>query len=290
MSNWLGGRCAISGSLLVAGAMAFASLASPILPENTSAWTNTPRNDGVVSDDYSRSLRSGKRSTATDQPALPAASIHDDIRVDRDIPGRPEFAPEMNLRGPGESADLPGIDDGAFIQSSLLRNELLRGFGGTQGARPGAPGSGLNGWNRGSSAPDMLGEAVDNALRMARDAIFDGNDTASFSVFGIELSVTHRGDRPVVSINGDDVLGANPYFAESNEAWQEAAASTAGYSGITVGSSPGLAAGQYSADGPDRKVSMADIYTFLTNPMMILGTLVALGIWLLLSVLDHSRS
>ncbi len=290
MSSQLGARCAICGSLLVAGTMAFASLASPILPEYTPASPYTARDEGMVSDGYSRSLRSEKSSTATDRPALPAGSIHDEIRADRDIPGRPESALETNLRGPGESIDLPGIDDGTLGQSSLLRNELLRGFGSANGPRPGPTGSGHSGWNRSGPAPDIFGEAVDNALRMARDAIFDGNDTANFSVAGFEVSVTLRGDRRAVSINGDDVLGANPYVAQSEEAWRDSAAAAASRSEMTAGPSPELAAGQYFAGGPDGKVSLADIYTFVTNPMTILGALAALSIWLLLSVADRTRS
>ena len=103
---------------------------------------------------------------------------------------------EVRRTGPGFAPNLFGIDDGFLTNGSLLHSELRE--------RILAP-------NRAGSAggPDLFRETLDNALRTTRDAFFDSADTASFSLAGVELSVTVRGDRRGLSVAGVELLGAS---------------------------------------------------------------------------------
>ena len=182
---------------------------------------------------------------------------------------------EVRRTGPGFAPNLFGIDDGFLTNGSLLHSELRE--------RILAP-------NRAGSAggPDLFRETLDNALRTTRDAFFDSADTASFSLAGVELSVTVRGDRRGLSVAGVELLGASPENGTWQVPWETTTAPA-----IPGAPREGIAVGQrYAGEGegrPEGRTILQEVKKFVSNPMTIVGVIALAGVWLLLVAAERGR-
>lgn len=241
MGKQEGVRCATTGLLLAAGAMAVASWASPISPGPPASLRDVPHLESGAPNDSDNRLA----------PVLDAAR-------------------EVRRAGPGISPALLGIDEGFLEQGNLLHIELREQLPLWSG-RPG-PNRNFDG----GGGSDIFREALSSALRATRDAVFDGGDTANFSLAGIDLSVTLRGDRRGIFVNGYEVAGTDQYAAP------EARASRAEERTISHASQE-IAVRQYRTDQVSDKITLSDIRKFASDPMTIVGVLAVLGIWVVVA-------
>jgi hypothetical protein len=141
---------------------------------------------------------------------------------------------------------------------------------------------------RAGSGPDPFSEIMDNALRTTREAFFDSADTASFSVAGVELSVTVRGDRRRLSVAGLELLGARP----ENGPWQVPVETTSAPT-LPGALREGIALGRrYAGEGESRTEGtsiLLEVKKFVSNPMTIVGVIALAGVWLLLLAAERGR-
>jgi hypothetical protein len=185
-----------------------------------------------------------------------------------------EAAQEVRRDGAAVSPAVLGFDDGFLNQGSLLHNLLLRDQADLRtswATRPG-PVKSLDG------GTDLFRDAVDSALRATRDAFFDGGDTANFSLGGVDVSVTLRGDRRMVSVNGYDILGTSQYIVQGSDVVLPE---------VTTGSrtvnSREMAVAQDDS-GHDGKITLADVRRFVFHPRTIVAMLAFLGFSLVLAM------
>jgi hypothetical protein len=237
MDKGWGVQCANTGLLLAAGAMAFGSWASPIIPERASSWRDALRLESTAANDFDKRLTPVSEATQ-----------------------------EVRRTGPGISPSLLGIDEDVLNQGSLLHSEL-RDQGSGQILWAGRPGSARN---LDSGTPDMFKDVMNSALKATRDALFEGSDTAYFSLGGVDLSVTLRGNRRAVYINGYDVLE------------QEATVSKAAETPMSQAPQE-IAIRNYTVDQVAANI-LADIRKIVTDPMAIVGAVALLGIWAVLAI------
>lgn len=203
--------------------------------------------------------------------ALPGQAV----ATEGSITGLGDALQEVRRTGPGFAPDLLGIDDGFLMNGSLLHSELRERI-----LAPHRAGS--------AGGPDPFSEIMDNALRTTRDAFFDSADTASFSVAGVELSVTVRGDRRSLSVAGLELLGARP----ENGMWQVPVETTSAPT-LPGALREGIALGQrYAGEGESRTEGssiLLEVKKFVANPMTIVGVIALAGVWLLLVAAERGR-
>jgi len=243
MNKGRGIAWAIAGSWLAATCTA---VALPLAPEP--AAREKPRTEVILSNDAESA---DKRSAV--------------IR---------EVAQEVRRTGPGIAPSL-GIDDGFLNQGNLLQTELRE-----QGV-----GAGMDHWARQKgrgpgpdAGPDIFRETIDSALRATRDAFFEGGDTANFSLAGIELSVTLRGERRGLSVNGYDLLASNQQVVIGGDVLQPASMKT--ITGVPQETPIVLSRG---GEG-DGKITLADVRKFFLQPFTIAGMIGLLGVWVVFAM------
>ena len=189
---------------------------------------------------------------------------------------------EVRRTGLGVSPSLIGIDDGFLTNGTLLYSELRgQDFNILGGSSRAASVKSADGGS------DIFWDILDSALRSTRDALFFDGDTANFSAAGIELSVTLRGDRRGVSINGFDLLPSQDTLLV-NDAWQPVAATPVVVSSSEDEAQVGYQAYQTSREG-DVRITLANIRRLFFHPIVIISVIAALGIWVVLIVADASR-
>jgi hypothetical protein len=275
-------RGVISGLLLASGAIAFESLATPVITGGGENSLVAPRRDDLL------------------RP-LPAPPI-DEIRVDEAVPGR-RSGPDGTLWDRlGASPGLPGNYGSGFGQGDTLRNQLLRDFGNASANPAGAPAAG---WERGrSGGTSELGrggsdyaspaqaayrEAVDNALKLVRDSVLDETDSVSFSMAGVDFSLTLGGGRRSLTVNGSDLWPASLLGGLwTEEARPEssmkvpATVQGQGIQSAAAGerSAQATATSQDSGGAQGAPLIIEKVREFLTDPMTIVVALGGLIIWL----------
>lgn len=237
MDKGWGVRCANTGLLLAAGAMAFGCWASPISPERASSLRDAPRLESTAANDFDKRLTPVSEATQ-----------------------------EVRRTGPGISPSLLGIEEDVLSQGSLLHSEL-RDQGSDQILWAGRPGSARN---FDSGTADVFKDVVNSALKATRDALFEGSETAYFSLGVVDLSVTLRGNRRAVYINGYDVLEPEATVSKAAE--------------TPMGQAPQeIAVRQYNVDQAAAMI-LADIRKVVTDPIAIVGAVAFLGIWAVLAI------
>lgn len=233
----------MTGLLLAAGAATSGAWASPI---NQEPQRDVPRLEGAAASDFVTRLT----------PVWEATQ-------------------EVRRAGPRVSPSLQGIDDEVLTQGSLLHSEVRE-----QDVDQSLWANRLGSVRNVNGSPDIFGEAISTALRATRDAFFEGGDTASFSLAGVELSVTLRGDRRGVSLNGYDIVGTNPFTAQEAAAYKTAEPA--------MNQAPQeMAVRQVDDDG---LLTLADVRRFVTDPMAIMVVLALLGMWVVLAIASRTRS
>ena len=201
-------RCAVSSLLLASGVVAFDSVADPVLIGDRQEVFAAPEGDDRLPEILARA----ERDTAPiDGPSSRSPLVIDEIRVDGGALGRRQNwnnAPQNRL---DVAQGLPGNFGNTSGQGDLFRNPLLRDYG-NAGANPAvAPAAGgEQGRSAGAREPvnaaqAMLWEAVDNALKLIRDSVVDETDMVSFSIVGVDFSLTLSGGRPTLLVNGSDL-------------------------------------------------------------------------------------
>jgi hypothetical protein len=271
----------MSGLLLTSGVIALESLATPVITGGEGSIA-VPRRDDLL-------------------PALPAPAI-DEIRVDEVVPGRRPIPGGVALDSPDASPGLPGNYGSGFGQGDTLRNQLLRDFGDASANAAGAPAAG---WERGrSGSTSELGrggsdfmnpaqaayrEAVANALKLARDSVLDETDSVSFSMAGVDFSLTLGGGRRSLTVNGSELTPASLLGG----LWTEEARAESsmkvpatmqgqgvGLAAATERSAQSSAASQESGGAQGAPLIIEKVREFLTDPMTIIVALGCLIIWL----------
>jgi hypothetical protein len=245
--------------LLAAGGRALEAQATPVLPEER-AWSREAPDESYLSDE----------AAETDAGPLPPA------RWWSLAPG-PAFgdAPAAPRNGqwgdPGDFvyaadgyADLPAQFDDAFNQSTLLRQLMRR--------RDAAAASELG-----------LGGVIDDVLRSAWDSVSEDGNTASYSLAGIELSLTLRSDQRSLMVNGYDVLPTLLSGVQGQVEWQNATVSAPRDIVRASHPAPALAA----ASGGDTAGLVADLVVtyerardFVLHPLTIFVGITYLFTWL----------
>jgi hypothetical protein len=200
-------------------------------------------------------------------PHLEGSAAYD---ADRGLSVIGEAAQEVRRTGPGVKPSVLGIDEAFLNEGSLLHNEQLRD-------EISLPWTGRSGPVRNADIGphDLFKETIHGALRATRDALFEGGDTASFSVAGIDLSVTLRGDRRGVSVNGYDLLASNQYASPGSDVLPQAAAAVSAQSETTVR--------QFHAEALSDRIGIEDVRRFFSDPVTIVVALAVLGIWIVLA-------
>jgi len=236
----------MTGLLLVGVAVSLASQATPIGSE-----TSSPR-------DAAR-LESG---------------VH---HPDRQVVG--EVAQEMQRSGSGVTPSVLGIDNAFVASGSMLHNEQLRDEVSNRLRWTGRVSSVRH---VDSGGPDIFKDTINSALRTTLDAFLEGGDTANFSLAGIDLNLTLRGDRRGISINGYELLAANQ---QGDDLLRWTSSDTIERKQSSA--HPDMLVRQYADDGNDTIFSLAEIRKLVSDPMMIAGMLVLLGAWLVLSMVSR---
>lgn len=248
-----GVRGAMAGLLLVGAAMASVCGASPMGPEVPSA-----------------------RDAARLEGALPN-------ELDRRLIG--EVAQEVRRTGPGVTPSVLGIDDafldaGSFVHQQHLRDQLRepqREDISNRGPSPARPNAARNV----DPGTDIFKDAMNSALKATREAFFEGGDTAYFSLAGIDLTVTLKGDRRGISINSYELLASNQYGGQGSDVLAEATAGTAERTPGSASSESQVR--QYTPHTGDT-LSLADIRRFFYEPMTIAALLVVFGVWVVFTM------
>ena len=239
--------CAFTGLLVLACVIPLAALAAPIVE---AAQPGTQRLEGISI--YELEPRPGTGSEA----------VREALRA-----GRPSMTPS-----------LAGIDDGFLSNGNLLNSEVLELD--VPFTNPVPAGSRRN--PGGNGGPELFKEAMDAALQTTRDTFFDGGDTASFSLAGIEMNVTLKGEHRGVSINGYDLLGSSQYVVPQDETWAPPDAQPL--------SATSRSAPQEYSTGVNDLITLADIRKLVLHPMTIIGAIVLLGVWVLVVLADVLRA
>jgi hypothetical protein len=128
---------------------------------------------------------------------------------------------------------------------------------------------------RASYAQLIFWEAMDGALRMTRDALFDGGDMASFSLAGMEVNLALKGRS--LTVNGHDVfLPADQPAAHSADV------------AITAGPAMVPVASQAAHSGAE--LSVAKIRELLTHPFAIFLAFVCVAMWFFVQLWGFVRA
>lgn len=301
-------RCAISGLLLAGIAIGFEALANPVLFNHTVESITAPQADDPQSDTFSRAE---ENADGADRPPPPPAPEIEDFRIDDGLTERTVGSGEASMTRLGV---LPGLAErygNVFGQGDGSLNQTLRNYaipnanpagapdlGWDRARRAGVRGNVSGGQDRANPAQAMLWEAVDDALRLIRDAVFDDKGIVSFSIAGIEFTLTPGGGRRMLFLNADDLWPSilyGPLNEDARPATSAAAPMAIQESGSGYGGAS-AAAGQSSplpheSGSPERiRRVVARILEFLADPITIFAAIGCLIIWLSFVIADSVRN
>ena len=301
-------RCAISGLLLAAFAIGFQARANPVLFNEKIDAISAPPADDRQSDTFAHS---DETAQATARPPPPPAPVIEDFRTEEELAGRTVGSGELSMMGLGQFPGLAGQHGNVFGQGDGSFNQILRNYVITYADPAAAPDLGWDRARRGGVRDNISGgrdradpaqvifwEAVDNSLRLIRDAVVDEKDIVSFSIAGIEFTFAPGGGPRWVILDAND-LWPSILYGPLNEDARPATAAAAPLAIQVPGSSfagSTAAAGQSSPvrdepGSPERiRRVIARIHDFLVDPITIVVAIGCLIIWLSFAIVDYVRN
>ncbi len=201
-------RCAVSGLLLASGAVAFDSVADPVLIGDRQEVFAAREGDDRLPEILARAERD---TPPIDGPSSSSLLAIDEIGVDGGALGRRQNWNNAPQNGLDVAQSLPGNFGNTFGQRDLFRNPLLRDYGNARTnpavtlVAEGEQGRSVGAREPVNAAQAMLWEAVDNAVKLIRDSVVDETDTVSFSMVGVDFSLALSGGRTTLLVNGSDL-------------------------------------------------------------------------------------
>lgn len=260
----------MAGLLLAAGAMALDVLASPVLTGGAG------RRDAPRGESWDDQTRSDKNLVSAERWwSLPPGAAFGDFHADIGGAWRGTGTEAVPFYGLETSSELPAEFGNTFGEGNALYFEFMR----TRARTGVTAGSDLG-----------LGGVIDSVLRSAWDSVADDNKTATFALAGIELSLTLRGDRRTLTLNGydlspllqlsglqgEDMLRGTPLISVAGEAPKSVAPNMTAVIGLEQPTRVPFA---------DLMSTLEDISDFVVHPLTLLVVFTWLIVWLMVKIL-----